>query len=71
MLNRNLRLNDLSNVITFNCIAHSIEAQMALSDYDAMLSGKNQKNPSKEKTVDVQVNTLDNLLQRNGIKKVN
>ena len=44
---------------------------MVLADYDTMLSGKNQKYLSKEKTVAVQVNTLDNLLQRNGINHVN
>jgi len=71
ILSRNLGLNNLTNVKALNCIAYSIEAQMALADYDTILSGKNQKYPSTEKTVDVQVNTLDNLLQRNGIKQVN
>jgi FkbM family methyltransferase len=71
MLNRNLGLNNLTSVKALNCIAHSIEAQMALSDYETILSGKHQKYLSKEKNVDVQVNTQDNLLQRNGIKQVN
>ena len=71
MLSRNLGLNNLTNVKALNCIAYCIEAQMALADYDTILSGKIQKYPSTEKTVDVQVNTLDNLLQRNGIKQVN
>ena len=71
MLRRNIELNNLTNVKALNCIAYSIEAQMTLADYDTLLSGKNQQYSSKEKTVELQVNTLDNLLQRNGIKQVN
>jgi FkbM family methyltransferase len=71
MLNHNIKLNNFTNVLSFNCIAYSKETEMALADYDTMLSGKNQKHQAKERTIPIHVNTLDNVLQQNGIEQVN
>jgi FkbM family methyltransferase len=71
MLNHNIELNNLTNVIPFNSIAYSKEMEMVLVDYASMLLGENGKPQAREKTVAVHVNTLDNLLQQNGISEVN
>ena len=71
MLNHNIELNNLTNVIPFNSIAYSKEMEMALVDYASMMIDENGKPQAKEKTVAVHVNTLDNLLQQNGIREVN
>jgi FkbM family methyltransferase len=72
ILNRNIGLNNLTNIIPLNCIAYSKEMEMQLDDYISMLSGESKKGHAKQNTAAaVHVNTLDNLLQQNGINQVN
>jgi FkbM family methyltransferase len=68
ILDRNIKLNNLTNVIPFNYIAYSKEMELVLEEYARML-GLDGK-PS-DKSVAVRVNTLDNLLRQNGINEVN
>jgi FkbM family methyltransferase len=80
MLNRNIKLNKLTNVLALNHIVYSKEMELELVDYGRMLGfdGKTKNmtlaahggTPGQTDTP-VQANTLDNLLQRNGIKEVN
>ena len=71
MLNRNIKLNRLTNVIPLNYAVYSNETKLKLympdeesSHHSTMLErvGENRK-----KFVEVNANTLDNLLQQNGI----
>jgi FkbM family methyltransferase len=58
ILNRNIKSNSLTNVMPFNYIAYSREMEMVFVEY-------------LYKIVAVRSNTLDNLLQQNGINEVN
>jgi FkbM family methyltransferase len=58
ILNRNIKSNNLTNVMPFNYIAYSKEMEMVFVEY-------------LYKTVAVRINALDNLLQHNGINEVN
>jgi FkbM family methyltransferase len=71
MLNRNIKLNNLTNVMPFNYIVYSKEMEMVLAEYDRILLGENGKPEANDKTVAMHVNTLDNLLQQNEINEVN
>jgi FkbM family methyltransferase len=71
MLNHNIKLNNLTNVIPFNYIAYSKEMEMVLVYYSKMLLGEDEKPNTADKTIAVHINTLDNLLQQNGINEVN
>jgi FkbM family methyltransferase len=76
ILNRNIRLNNLTNIISLNCIAYSKEMEMQLDDYNSILSGGTKEGLAKQSkriaaASAVHVNTLDNLLQQKGIDKVN
>jgi FkbM family methyltransferase len=71
MLNHNIKLNNLTNVIPFNYIAYSKEMEMILVHYSRMLLGEDEKPNTADKTISVHINTLDNLLQQNGINEVN
>jgi FkbM family methyltransferase len=75
MLNRNVKLNHLSNVVTLNYAVFSKETKINLylpaeeSDftiYNTVMTDRSGKDG--EKFVEVDANTLDNLLQQNGIK---
>ncbi|HEY9386361.1 MAG TPA: FkbM family methyltransferase, partial [Nitrososphaeraceae archaeon] len=76
LLNRNIRLNRLTNAISLNYAAYSKEAKIKLylpneqqlgqSIYNTIMSDRAQ---SKEKFVEVKANTLGYLLQSNGIKQ--
>jgi FkbM family methyltransferase len=72
MLNRNIKLNNLDNVVPLNYIAYSKEMDLELSEYSRMLSGGMiEESKGKDETVAIPVNTIDNLLQQNGITEVN
>jgi FkbM family methyltransferase len=58
ILHRNIKSNNLINVMPFNYIAYSKEMEMVFVKH-------------LDKIVAVHINTLDNLLQRNGINEVN
>ena len=68
MLNHNIKLNRLNNVIPFNYIAYSKEMDLVLAEYARMLGGDVKDG---HRTAAIHVNTLDNLLQQNGIREVN
>ncbi len=68
MLNRNIKLNQLTNVITLNYAAYSKETKVKLySSYSIMPERVGKY--TKDKFVEVNANTLDNLLQLNQIKQ--
>jgi FkbM family methyltransferase len=58
MLKRNIESNNLTNVMSFNYIAYSKEMEMVFVKHLG-------------KIVAVHINTLDNLLQHNGINEIN
>jgi FkbM family methyltransferase len=75
MLNRNIKLNQLTNVIPLNYAAYSKETKIKLyvpdeesgySIYNTVISDRAQ---SEEKFVEVNANMLDYLLQLKGIKQ--
>ena len=76
-LNNTIKSNNLTNVIPFNYVACSEDKQMVLIPYRKMLLDKDKdKDKDKKltiigKTKAVYANTLDNLLQKNGINTVN
>ena len=74
MLNRNVKLNHLNNVVTLNYAVFSKDTKINLylpaqeSDftiYNTVMTDRGGKDG--EKFVEVDANTLDNLLQQNGI----
>ena len=74
ILNRNIKLNKFDNVITVNCAVSSENSKIKLyipenesgnTIYNTIMS--NRVN-SKEEYIEVNANTLDNLLHENGIK---
>jgi FkbM family methyltransferase len=73
MLNRNIKLNGLANVITLNYAVYSKEAKIKLflpdeksnhTIYNTLIPTRAK---DEEKFVEVNADTLDNLLQQNGI----
>jgi FkbM family methyltransferase len=77
ILNRNIKLNNLTNVISLNDAVYSREAKIKLYLHNegeqlvrticnTIMSDRAQ---SKENFVEVKANTLDYLLQSNGIKQ--
>jgi FkbM family methyltransferase len=78
ILNRNIELNQLSNVTTLNYAAFSKKAKIKLylpageifTKYNTIMSNWVWVKPD-DKFVEVNGNTLDNLLQEIGIRQVN
>jgi FkbM family methyltransferase len=77
ILNRNIQLNHLTNVIALNYAAYSEEERLKLylpsgesgfTKYNTIMPKFAKRD---EKFVEVTANTLDNLLQSNGIRAVN
>jgi FkbM family methyltransferase len=75
MLNRNIKLNQLTNVIPLNYAAYSKETKIKLylpgedsgnTIYNTIISDRAR---NEEKFVEVNANTLDYLLQSKGIKQ--
>jgi FkbM family methyltransferase len=73
MLNRNIKLNGLTNVMTLNYAVYSKETKIKLflpgeksnrTIYNTLISSRAT---DEEKFVEVNANTLDNLLQQGGI----
>jgi FkbM family methyltransferase len=75
MLNHNIKLNGLTNVTTLNCAVYSKETKIKLFLPDDKLNHTiyNTLIPSRakdeEKFIEVNANTLDNLLQKNGVPR--
>jgi FkbM family methyltransferase len=78
ILNRNVQLNRLENITTMNYAAFSKETKIKLylpagdifTKYNTIMSNWIWVKP-EDKFVEVNANTLDNLLQQIGIKQVN
>jgi FkbM family methyltransferase len=75
MLNRNIKLNRLTNVIPLNYAAYSNQTKLKLympdeesSHHSAMLERVGE---TRKKFVEVNADTLDNLLQHNEVEEVN
>jgi FkbM family methyltransferase len=77
ILNRNIKLNKLTNMITLNHAAYSKETKIKLytrgqqaghTIYNTIITDRAKK---EDGFVDINANTLDNLLQQNGINEVN
>jgi FkbM family methyltransferase len=85
MLNHNIKLNGLTNVIPLNYAVYSKETKIKLflpdeesgytMHHSVMFNYLSSKYPlqgkDNEKFIEVNANTLDNLLQKNGIPQVN
>ena len=77
MLNRNIKLNKLSNIIPLNYAAYSKETKIKLylpeveSGYTIYNTIMSNRARLQDKFVEVNANTLDNLLQLNEIRDVN
>ena len=85
MLNHNIKLNGLTNVIPLNYAVYSKESKIKLflpdeesgytMHHSVMFNYLSSKYPlqgkDNEKFIEVNANTLDNLLQKNGISQVN
>src|SRR5215211_2923344 len=75
MLNRNIKLNQLTNVIPLNYAVYSKETKVKLyvpgeeSGYPVYNTIMSNRARNEEKFVDVNANTLDYLLQSKGIKQ--
>jgi FkbM family methyltransferase len=69
MLNKNIKLNKLANIITLNYAAYSQKTKVKLySSYSIIQERAGQ---SLQSFIEVSADTLDNLLHRVGIDKVN
>ena len=78
MLNHNIRLNQLTNVISLNYAVYSKEEKVKLylpsqesgfTIYNTIMT--NRARTEKDKFIQVNANTLDNLLEQNGINLAN
>jgi FkbM family methyltransferase len=65
MLNRNIKLNKLDNVLTLNYAVYSKQTKIKLYSTYSILTERSEKNT--EKFVEVNADTLDNLLLKNKI----
>jgi FkbM family methyltransferase len=77
ILNRNIKLNKLTNIITLNHAVYSKATKIKLytrgqqlghTIYNTIITDRAKK---EDGFVDINANTLDNLLQQNGINEVN
>jgi FkbM family methyltransferase len=78
MLNRNVKLNQLTNVTNLNCAVYSRETKIKLylagegsnrTKYNTLIAER--ANEGKEKFVEVNADTLDHLMQLQGISEIN
>jgi FkbM family methyltransferase len=78
MLNKNVKLNKLTNVTSLNCAVYSEETKIKLylagegmgqTIYNTIMPAR--ANDGKEKFVEIDADTLDHLLQLQGINDVN
>jgi FkbM family methyltransferase len=65
MLNRNIKFNQLTNVVTLNYAVSSKATKVKLYSSYSILPERDRKD--NKKFVEVDANTLDNLLHQNGI----
>jgi FkbM family methyltransferase len=76
MLKSNVKLNQFTNVLSLNCAVSSKEEQLklflpsqdsGLTKYNTIMTDR--ASTEKDKFIQVNANTLDNLLQQNGIRE--
>jgi FkbM family methyltransferase len=69
MLNRNIKLNGLTNVTTLNYAVYSKESKVKIYSNYTIMSERIREEQVKEKFVEVNADTLDSILQQNGIRQ--
>jgi FkbM family methyltransferase len=69
MLNRNIKLNGLNNVTTLNYAVYSKETKVKIYSNYTIMSERIREEQVKEKFVEVNADTLDSILQQNGIRQ--
>ncbi|MFL6385133.1 MAG: FkbM family methyltransferase [Nitrososphaeraceae archaeon] len=69
MLNRNIKLNGLTNVTPLNYAVYSRKTKVKIYNNYTIMSERIREKKVKEKFVEVNADTLDNLLQQNGIRQ--
>jgi FkbM family methyltransferase len=69
MLNRNIKLNGLTNVTTLNYAVYSRKTKVKIYSNYTIMSERIQEEKVKEKFVEVNADTLDSILQQNGIRQ--
>jgi FkbM family methyltransferase len=69
MLNRNIKLNGLTNVTTLNYAVYSKETKVKIYSNYTIMSERIREEQVKEKFVEVNADTLDSILQQNGIRQ--
>jgi FkbM family methyltransferase len=69
MLNRNIKLNGLTNVIPLNYAVYSSKAKVKIYSSYTIIAEMLQEEKVKEKFVEVNADTLDNILEQNAIRQ--
>jgi FkbM family methyltransferase len=69
MLNRNIELNGLTNITTLNYAVYSRKTKVKIYSNYTIMSERIREKKVKEKFVEVNADTLDNMLQQNGIRQ--
>jgi FkbM family methyltransferase len=69
MLNRNIKLNGLTNITTLNYAVYSRKTKVKIYSNYTIMSERIREKKVKEKFVEVNADTLDNMLQQNGISQ--
>jgi FkbM family methyltransferase len=69
MLNRNIKLNGLTNITTLNYAVYSRKTKVKIYGNYTIMSERIREKKVKEKFVEVNADTLDNMLQQNGIRQ--
>jgi FkbM family methyltransferase len=69
MLNRNIKLNKLTNVTCLSYAVYSRKMNVKIYSNYTIMSERVREEKMKEKFVEVNADTLDNILQQNGITK--
>jgi FkbM family methyltransferase len=69
MLNRNIKLNGLTNITTLNYAVYSRKTKVKIYSNYTIMSERIREKKVKEKFVEVNADTLDNMLQQNGIRQ--
>jgi FkbM family methyltransferase len=69
MLNRNIKLNGLTNVTTLNYAVYSSKAKVKIYSNYTIMTERIQEEKVKEKFVEVNADTLDNILEQKAIRQ--
>jgi FkbM family methyltransferase len=75
MLNKNIKLNGLTNIISLNCAMFSKEARIKLytpsqeSGYTIYNTIMVNRSKPRDRFIEVNANTIDNILRQNNIRE--